>query len=123
MEHSLHLGAKSFLVDVCPTPLHFKKAKSKSKGTSAGNSGDEEEVEDDGDGDGEEDDEEDLVNEFLVEKAADNEEVDEVEDFEPGDLLGKVLALITQVRLSPQAKAYFATVCKEEGLKPLELMY
>ncbi|KIK80137.1 hypothetical protein PAXRUDRAFT_159450 [Paxillus rubicundulus Ve08.2h10] len=84
MEHSLHLGAKSFLVDVCPTPLHFKKAKSKSK--------------------------------------ADNEEVNEVEDFEPGDLLGKVLALITQVRLSPQAKAYFAMVCKEEGLKPLELI-
>ncbi|KAH7920372.1 hypothetical protein BV22DRAFT_1021370, partial [Leucogyrophana mollusca] len=50
------------------------------------------------------------------------EEVDEVEDFDPGDLLGKVLALITQVRLSPQAKTYFATICKEEGLTPLELI-
>ncbi|KIM59848.1 hypothetical protein SCLCIDRAFT_125451, partial [Scleroderma citrinum Foug A] len=51
-----------------------------------------------------------------------NEEVDIVEDIEPGDLLGKVLALITQIRLSPQAKTYFAIVCKEEGLKPLELV-
>ncbi|KIK73744.1 hypothetical protein PAXRUDRAFT_20537 [Paxillus rubicundulus Ve08.2h10] len=87
----LFIGSKvhCILSDVCPTPLHFKKAKSKS--TSAGNSG-EEEAEDDSDG---EEDDEDWVNEFLVEEAADNEEVDEVEDFEPGDFLGKVLVVIT----------------------------
>ncbi|KIK78713.1 hypothetical protein PAXRUDRAFT_163234 [Paxillus rubicundulus Ve08.2h10] len=56
------------------------------------------------------------------EPASEGEEVDEVEEFEPGDLLGKVLALITQVQLSPQAKYYFETVCKEEGLCPLQLI-
>ena len=89
MEHSLHLAAKAFLMDVCPTPLHFKKARS--KGKAVNNEEEEEEEEEDGDHD------EDWVNGFLAEEAADNEEVDEVEDFEPGDLLGKVLALITQV--------------------------
>ena len=60
-------------------------------------------------------------------------------DFDAGDLLGKVLALINQVysyclihcfilifpfqvHASPQAKAYFTIVCEEEGLKPLELI-
>ena len=63
-------------------------------------------------------------------------------DFDPGDLLGKVLALINQaglsviclnmmhlplssfiqVHTSPQVKTFFATMCHEEGLKPLELI-
>ncbi|KAF8801155.1 hypothetical protein BYT27DRAFT_7342075 [Phlegmacium glaucopus] len=53
---------------------------------------------------------------------SDNEAVDEAIEFEPGDVLGKALALITQIRSSPQAKSYFAKVCVEEGLKPLELI-
>ena len=54
MEHSLHLGAKTFLDD--------------------------------------------WINSQLS-KDTFNEEVDIVEDIDPGDLLGKVLALITQVSL------------------------
>ena len=65
-------------------------------------------------------------------------EGDDPVDFDAGDLLGKVLTLINQASLCvlcgtlglivgqihalPQAKAYFATVCQEEGLKPLELV-
>ena len=75
----------AFLMDVCPTTLHFKKARAKDKIVNNG----EEEEEEGGNHD------EDWVNGFLAEEAADNEEVDEVEDFEPGDLLGKVLVLIT----------------------------
>src|ERR1700693_2630761 len=80
-----------------------------------------------------------LVNEAAAPK---DEEVDKDMDFDPGDLLGKVLALINQVGLSliclntmhlplssfiqvctsPQVKTFFATMCHEEGLKPLELI-
>ncbi|KAH9007510.1 hypothetical protein EDB83DRAFT_2323720 [Lactarius deliciosus] len=51
----------------------------------------------------------------------DNEEVDGTVTFQPGDLLGKAIALITQIQRSPQASSYFQTVCAEEGVKPLEL--
>lgn len=50
----------------------------------------------DDDGDEGEDVDEDWQNE--LENIADGVEVDEAVDFEPGDLLGKVLALISQVR-------------------------
>ncbi|KIK90702.1 hypothetical protein PAXRUDRAFT_151345 [Paxillus rubicundulus Ve08.2h10] len=56
------------------------------------------------------------------EPAPEGVEVEEVEEFEPGGLLGKVLALINQVCLSPQAKTYLETVCKEDGLTPLQLI-
>jgi hypothetical protein len=32
------------------------------------------------------------------------------------------LSFLVQVRSSPQAKVFFATMCHEEGLKPLELI-
>ena len=55
--------------------------------------GEEEEEEEEEGGDHDED----WVDGFLADEAADTEEVGEVEDSEPGDLLGKVLALVTQV--------------------------
>ncbi|OCH91413.1 hypothetical protein OBBRIDRAFT_834185 [Obba rivulosa] len=48
--------------------------------------------------------------------------VDDAEEFEPGDLLGKVLAMINQIRASPQAKAFFEQICVEEQLEPLQLI-
>ena len=78
MEHILHLGAKAFLSDICPSPSQFKRSR-------AGRA-----IEED----------EDTMEELGDEGwniTAEDEEVDDVEDFEPGDLLGKVLALITQV--------------------------
>jgi len=84
MEHSLHLGAKTFLEDICPDPSHFKSPHGKKASV--------DDVEMD------EMDDDDWVNSPLS-KDAFNEEVDIVEGLEPGDLLGKVLALITQVSL------------------------
>lgn len=84
MEHSLHLGAKTFLEDICPDPSHFKSSHAKKALV--------EDVEID------EMDDDDWINSQLS-KDTFNEEVDIVEDIEPGDLLGKVLALITQVSL------------------------
>lgn len=79
----MHLAAKAFLEDICPNPA---RVKSKSKGQLKGEDEDE--------------DDEDWVHAMeLEEPALEGEEVDEVEEFEPGDLLGKVLALITQVSL------------------------
>ncbi|KAI0808987.1 hypothetical protein BC629DRAFT_1437238 [Irpex lacteus] len=46
----------------------------------------------------------------------------ETVDFEANDVLGKLLALINQIRASPQARAYFEKTCLEEGLKPLQLL-
>ncbi|PSR77712.1 hypothetical protein PHLCEN_2v7730, partial [Hermanssonia centrifuga] len=69
------------------------------------------------------DDDEDEDEEWLDPLDLDEEEeVDEPVDFDPVDLLGKVLALINQVCTLPQACVYFATLCVEEGLAPLELI-
>jgi hypothetical protein len=86
MEHAMHLGAKSLLQEICPNP-QFKR----SIGNGGGTNADAEDEASDGD-------DEDWVNAMQSEEpASEGEEVDEVEEFEPGDLLGKVLALITQV--------------------------
>ncbi|THG94301.1 hypothetical protein EW026_g7147 [Hermanssonia centrifuga] len=74
-------------------------------------------------GPGEKDDDKDEDEEWLDPLDLDEEEeVDEPVDFDPADLLGKVLALINQVCTLPQACVYFATLCVEEGLAPLELI-
>src|ERR1700685_2850114 len=96
MEHTTHLASKAFLEEICPTPSRYKR---KAKATADTSN------EDDGDDFEEEDDLLDdkvawlasLVNETA---APEDEEVDEDMDFDPGDLLGKVLALINQVGLS-----------------------
>ncbi|KAG6903744.1 hypothetical protein DXG01_015214, partial [Tephrocybe rancida] len=102
MEHTIHLGAKAFIEALNPTI-----GKKKTQAT----------VEDD-DSSGDDDD----FDWDQLEAVPNNNEIDEPINFDPGDVLGKVLALITQIRSSPQAKAYFHTLCKEEGLKPLELI-
>ena len=89
MEHTVHLGAKSFIESICPTPARFHPTAHTS--TSANHHTTVEEVEDE---------DEDFLDDWLIQDstaAADGEEVDDPVDFEPGDLLGKVLAMVNQV--------------------------
>ncbi|KAH9008513.1 hypothetical protein EDB83DRAFT_2531746 [Lactarius deliciosus] len=46
----------------------------------------------------------------------------EAKEFDPADLIGKVLAFINQVHSSPQAHAYFVKLCKDNGLPELQLI-
>ncbi|KAF9548458.1 hypothetical protein CPC08DRAFT_769238 [Agrocybe pediades] len=48
--------------------------------------------------------------------------VDEEVNFEPGDILGKALVLVNQIRASSQAKAFFAKCCHEEKIAVIELI-
>ena len=89
MEHTVHLGAKAFIEAINPT----KKKKTAKKGTtvveeSDAEEEDEEEVEEDEDW---------TLDWTAMDELSEGEEIDEPIDFEPGDLLGKVLALINQV--------------------------
>jgi hypothetical protein len=84
MEHILHLGAKAFIEAICPTPPSSQKQKQK------------DEDEDEG-----EDEDEDLDEKWLSGfiETIEGEEIDEAVDFEPGDVLEKLLAFINQVSL------------------------
>ncbi|KAH9007830.1 hypothetical protein EDB84DRAFT_1447292 [Lactarius hengduanensis] len=110
MEHTVHLAAHDFIQAINPT-----SRRSKTKAST----GEPEEGGDDGEATG--GDEDWTADWEELENTLDNEEVDDTVTFQPGDLLGKAIALITQIRRSPQANSYFQTVCAEEGVKPLEL--
>jgi hypothetical protein len=93
MEHTINLASKAFIEAICPAPSQYKKGKRKiiaSKGV---------------DSDGEHSDNNDSELEWLANLATGspidaNAEIDEEMDFDPEDLLGKVLALINQVLIS-----------------------
>jgi hypothetical protein len=96
MEHTMHLASKAFLEEICPTPSHYKR-KGKPKPTmDMGKEGD-----DEYDFDTEDDllDDETAWLASLVNEAAapEDEEINDDMDYDPGDLLGKVLALVNQV--------------------------
>jgi hypothetical protein len=107
MEHTVHLAAQDFIQTINPTS---RRSKTKHTGEVDNNDDEARGGDEDWTADWEE-----------LENTPDDEEVDDAITFQPGDLLGKAIALITQIRRSPQAKSYFETVCAEEGLKPLEL--
>lgn len=92
MEHTVHLGAKTFIETIAPSP---QKKRSTKNGTAT--------VEDDknggkGDSDGEDEDEATWAADWeMLAEVSDDTEIDEAITFEPGDVLGKALALITQV--------------------------
>jgi hypothetical protein len=97
MEHTISLASKAFIEAICPTPSRYEKGKSRTAHHGIGSEG---EDWDEGDDD---DDNEELS--WLASLANDTPadaktEVDENMDFDPGDLLGKLLALINQVLLS-----------------------
>ncbi|KIJ96422.1 hypothetical protein K443DRAFT_10649 [Laccaria amethystina LaAM-08-1] len=74
-----------------------------------------------------EDDIDDLEAEWLSDWIGEDENPDEQEpdddvvDFTAGDVLGKALALVNQVRASPQAQQYFALCCESEHVAIVEL--
>ena len=96
MEHTMHLASKAFIEEICPVLSHYKQKKASKSTTDT--------VQDDEEYDDEEDDLLDdevawlasLVDEGAAPK---DKEIDEEMDFDPGDLLGKVLALVNQVSL------------------------
>jgi hypothetical protein len=90
----MHLASKAFIEEICPTPSHYKQKKTSKSTTDT--------VQDE-----EYDDEDDLLDDevawlaSLVDEGAapEDEEIDDEMNFDPGDLLGKVLALVNQVSL------------------------
>jgi hypothetical protein len=94
-----------------PTPIHQVKQVLASRQATV------EDAEDDVD---DNNDDCDAMVAMMVELAEDDEDVDT--DFNPKDLLGKILAFINQVRSSQQACTYFRKLCLEEKLKPLQLL-
>ncbi len=82
MEHIIHLGAKAVIDAICPNPA-FRKVKK---------------VEDSNNNDTEDDDDDNKWIAVAEEEVPDDEEVDEAVDFDAGDLLGKILAFVNQVR-------------------------
>jgi hypothetical protein len=53
---------------------------------------------------------------------ADDSDANNDGNFAVGDTLGKALALVIQIRRSPQACAFFKKCCKECGAPDLELL-
>ncbi|KAH9983406.1 hypothetical protein BJV77DRAFT_1072911 [Russula vinacea] len=51
-----------------------------------------------------------------------NDDDNEKANFTPGDSLGKVLAFVKQIQMSPQARMFFKSSCSQVGIKPLELL-
>ena len=126
MEHTIHLGAKAFIEAIGPKQPKKKPGKGLAADELDGEGSDEEE-------------EEEWTIDWAAVALEEAFEGDDPVDFDAGDLVGKVLALInqvysfvgcialclifpSQVRASPQAKAYFTVVCEKEGLKPLKLI-
>jgi hypothetical protein len=92
MEHTVQLGAGTFLKTICPNPTKFRNRVSTKNGSASVEDCDEndeeqeeEEEEDESDGDNSPDDAQYEV------------EIDDGIEFDPGDTLGKLLAGITQV--------------------------
>ena len=106
MEHSVQCATCAFIETVAPTPMHLMKNKLSRKAT----------VEDDNEDNS--DDSDDVEDDLDMNEDADGD----LEDFDPKDILGKILAFVNQVRSSPQARAYFSKLCVEENVTPLQLL-
>ncbi|KAL0958654.1 hypothetical protein HGRIS_014979 [Hohenbuehelia grisea] len=119
MEHSVHLSASHVVAEISPTTSQalVRKARKALKKATAHGHVDLEALETavarcDLESDGDEDEDID----------ADNVESDAEETEEVADALGKALALVKQIRLSPQARAYFQTSCSQVGVPPKGLL-
>jgi hypothetical protein len=99
MEHAIHCASRAFVSNVGPAPMASVNSALSSRLAV-----------DDADG---------LIG--IEEHDATADLVD-VEEFDPADVLGKILAFINQVRSSPQARAFFEKLCKDEGLPSLTLL-
>ena len=107
MEHAIHCASRAFVTKVGPTPITSVKS------TLSSNAATDDTNEDD-----------DVLN-TIEEQAVTVDTADDLvstEEFDPTDLLGKILAFINQVRASPQACSFFHKLCKDENLPPLQLL-
>jgi hypothetical protein len=116
MEHSLHLGARHFVEGVAPAPGQavLKNIHKAFINTRVDNKGalDIDQLDDELQG-----------YDDVLGSADDDENSDEEgEAFSVGDTIGKALALVTQIRKSPQARAFFHRTCEEVDVPPLELL-
>ncbi|KAJ7438162.1 ribonuclease H-like domain-containing protein [Mycena latifolia] len=110
IEHAVHIAAKHFVETVAPTPpkpLHKKIRKLLHEACSSG-----------------ELNEEDVAT-IISSLGGDKDEVPEAEDndqWTTGDAVGKILALIKQIRMSPQAREFFRKCCVQASVPELELL-
>ena len=90
MEHTIYLAAKAFIDKVKPQAPKNKKT-TKNGTTSV------EDVDDDDDDEVDDSNDDWLMDWIQLNEVPDDEEVDDIVDFEAGDVLGKALALVNQV--------------------------
>jgi hypothetical protein len=115
IDHAMHRAAYHFIKALGIPSISKKRTKTR--------------AEDDNDGepeeDGQVDDDADIDVSMDIEASADDPEAMEsttVVEFEPGDTLGKLLALVNQVRMSSEGvREYLACVCAMNSVKPIEL--
>jgi len=88
MEHSVHAATRAFVEMVAPTPIHLIKRVLAQRG----------EANDDTDSDTD-------PNPDFIEQDDDDDDV----DFNPKDILGKILAFVNQVCSSPEAPNTFGS--------------
>ncbi|KAK6988282.1 hypothetical protein R3P38DRAFT_3332089 [Favolaschia claudopus] len=105
MEHAVHLAAKHFVSHVSPISAKaiVAKAKKLRKQLKAANP----------------DLDDDEIDALLAAEDGEpeNEDMDgEGDGPRPKDALGKSLALVKQIRASPQAQAFFKKMCRESGV-------
>ncbi|GLB42145.1 putative hAT family C-terminal dimerisation region [Lyophyllum shimeji] len=100
MEHIVHLGAKAFIEAL--HPKKFKIKKTAKRGTAVAEDSD---TNDDNDDEEDEEDEEWTADWAVMDNLPEGQEIDEPIDFDPGDLIGKVLAMINQRKLTLQRSA------------------
>jgi hypothetical protein len=58
----------------------------------------------------------------MMEELAMMDDDDVDADFDPKDLLSKIIAFVNQVQASLQACKYFCKLCIEENVAPLQLL-
>lgn len=116
IDHSMHRAAYHFIKELGVSSTRKGKHKAKTLVTE----GDDAESE----GDHSDDDAE-IDTSMDIEASADDAEAMKattIVDFDTGDILGKLLAFINQVRMSSEGvREFLAQICGMHGIKPIEL--
>ncbi|KAF7372957.1 hypothetical protein MSAN_00502900 [Mycena sanguinolenta] len=106
VEHAVHIASKHFVATVAPTPQKSLNKKIRSCRTRYGEL------------------DADEVAKILASFGEDEEDEENGEGSEwtAGDAIGKILALIKQIRMSPQARTFFKKCCNQSDVPVLELL-
>jgi hypothetical protein len=120
IDHAMHRAAYHFIKALGIPSISKKRTKARAKDDNDGDK-----VDDDQEEDGQVDDNADIDVSMDIEASADDPEAMEtttIVEFEPGDTLRKLLALVNQVRMSSEGvREYLARVCAMNSVKPIEL--